>query len=86
MTYFYKVALWLDQGINVVFLAGYPDESLSARAYRWRRDGKRAWPAKIINALFFWQKDHVKQSGGSCRRNTEEDEKCYALPTAMLAI
>lgn len=58
MTYITKVATGLDQLINAL-IAGYPDESLSAHAYRWRRDGKRAWPAKVINTLFFWQQDHV---------------------------
>ena len=58
MTYFHKVGTALDQLLNAI-LCGWPDESLSARAYRWRRDGKRAWPAKVINALFVWQQDHV---------------------------
>lgn len=58
MTYFRKVATAIDQLINT-FFNGWPDESLSARAYRWRRDGKRAWPAWLINKLFFWQQDHV---------------------------
>jgi hypothetical protein len=45
------LAIGLDQLLNVV-LAGYPDETLSARSHRkgWRL----AW---WINWLFFWQKD-----------------------------
>ena len=58
MTYFHKLIIWLDQGFNVVFLAGYPDETLSARAYRWDRDNKRKWPKFLINLMFFWQRDH----------------------------
>lgn len=57
MKYQHKIFLALDQLLNAI-LGGYPDESLSARAYRWDVDGKRSWPKKIINAMFFWQRDH----------------------------
>ena len=57
MNYARKVLIGIDQLCNAV-LGGYPDESLSARAYRWRRDEKSAIPAILINALFFWQGDH----------------------------
>lgn len=61
MKYPHKVGLALDQLLNAI-LGGYPDESLSARAYRWDRDGKRKWPCRIINALFFWMKNHCKSA------------------------
>lgn len=57
MKYYHKVGLALDQLLNAI-LGGYPDESLSARAYRWDRDGKRKWPKKIINLIFCWMRDH----------------------------
>ena len=58
MTYFHKLVTWLDQGLNVIFLAGYPDETLSAHFHRWARDKQYIWPKKITNMLFFWQRDH----------------------------
>ena len=58
MSYLEKVAIGLDQMVNAL-IGGWPDESLSARAYRWRRDGKTAIPAFLINCLFLWQRDHV---------------------------
>lgn len=61
MKYPHKVGLALDQLINAI-LGGYPDESLSARAFRWDRDGRRRWPKKIINAMFFWQRDHCRSA------------------------
>lgn len=64
MNYPRNLATALDQLINVL-LGGWPDETLSARAYRWRRDGKRKWPAAAINAIFFWQKDHVFSAYGN---------------------
>ena len=57
MTYVTKVAVAIDQLINAV-LGGYPDESLSAHAYRWHREGKTSIPRRLINLLFFRQVDH----------------------------
>jgi hypothetical protein len=45
-----------------VLLAGWPDETLSSRLYRWHRDGKRSWPMRMLDAVFFWEKDHCKMS------------------------
>jgi hypothetical protein len=64
MNYPRNLATAIDQLLNAL-LGGYCDESLSARAYRWRRDGKRQWAAQAINALFFWQKDHVFSAYGN---------------------
>jgi len=61
MKYQHKLFLALDQLFNAI-LGGYPDESLSARAFRWHRNGKRSWPRKIINAMFFWQADHCRSA------------------------
>lgn len=64
--YFYKLAIALDQLLNTL-LCGYPDETLSSRAYRsavLESVKKRRWliAHKVINGLFFWQKEHCKQS------------------------
>lgn len=55
--YVINLLLAVDQLINAL-IGGYCDESLSARAYRWDVDGKRSWPKKIINMMFFWMRDH----------------------------
>ena len=52
MHYGRKIAVALDQLINAL-LGGWPDESLSARSWRWHRDAKRDWPRFLINKLFF---------------------------------
>lgn len=64
MNYPRNLATALDQLLNAL-LGGYCDESLSARAYRWRRDGKSGVPAAIINIVFFWQKDHCFSAYGN---------------------
>ena len=61
MTYVTKVAIALDQLINAL-IGGYPDESLSAHAYRWNREGQTSVPYKLINLLFFRQIDHCHAS------------------------
>lgn len=56
-----QLLIWLDQGLNVL-LAGYADETISARAYRNRY--KKYWNKayKVINSIFFLQEDHCKES------------------------
>lgn len=52
----------VDQFFNVL-LGGWPDETLSARAWR-KRDDSPAWGRvyRAINAVFFWQADHCLDS------------------------
>lgn len=53
----------LDQLANAMLAGGWADETLSARA--WRLDGsKRRWSIarRVIDALFFWQKNHCMQA------------------------
>ena len=57
MSYGKAVLIAVDQLVNAI-LAGWPDETLSSRAYRWDNDGVRSWPKKVINAIFFWEKNH----------------------------
>lgn len=61
MTYGKAVLIAADQLVNAL-LAGWPDETLSGRAWRWERDGVRSWPRRVIDRLFFWEQDHCYQS------------------------
>lgn len=54
-----QVLIALDQLANTL-LCGYADETMSARAWRHHVDGSRTWPCRLIDTLFFWQKDHCK--------------------------
>lgn len=56
-----QILIALDQLINTL-IGGFADETLSSRAYRHKKDGSRAWPAWIIDHLFFWQEEHCKAS------------------------
>lgn len=39
-----------------------PDATLSAFAYLWDVKGKRSWPRRIIDGMFFWEKNHCRES------------------------
>lgn len=70
MTYAKKILIALDQLINAL-LAGWPDETLSSRAFRWEKDGVRLWPRRLIDRLFFWEKQHCFQSYQSEREGRQ---------------
>lgn len=61
MTYARAVLISIDQLVNAL-LGGWPDETISSRAWRWEQDGTRSWPRKLIDALFFAEKEHCRQS------------------------
>lgn len=56
--YLTRILVCISQLVNVVLLDGDPDEMLSSRAYRCN------WTLAVllIDSVFWWQKDHCKQS------------------------
>ena len=70
MTYGKRALIAIDQLINTL-LGGWPDETFSSRCYRWARDGVRAWPRKLVDGLFFWQREHCKSSYESEREGRQ---------------
>lgn len=70
MTYGKAVLIAADQLVNAL-LAGWPDETLSSRAFRWEKDGVRLWPRRLIDRLFFWEKQHCFQSYQSEREGRQ---------------
>ena len=70
MTYAKKVLIAVDQLLNAL-LAGWPDETLSSRAFRWDRNGVRKWPRIMIDCLFFWESQHCFQSYRSEREGRQ---------------
>ena len=82
--YGWNLLIALDQLANVLFgpllnavlrpkaaTFGDPDETLSSRCYRWARDGVRAWPRRVVDGLFFWQREHCKSSYESEREGRQ---------------
>lgn len=70
MTYGKSVFIAADQLVNAL-LAGWPDETLSSRAWRWEQNGVRSWPRRFIDRLFFWEKQHCFQSYQSEREGRQ---------------
>ena len=69
------VAIAVDQLFNAL-CNGWPDETLSSRAFRDDRDGVRSWPRKLIDGLFCWQKHH-------CKRSYESEREGRQLPPEL---
>lgn len=63
---FIKEVLYrLLQGPNqwaCLILLGEEDLGFSAMSYIWHCQGKRHWPMKFIDSLFFWQEEHCKMA------------------------
>lgn len=75
MTRTRKILIAIDQLVNAIF-NGWPDETLSSRAWRWEKDGIRAWPRKLIDAVFFWDNNH-------CRGSYENERNGRQLPPEL---
>ena len=73
------VLIALDQLFNGV-CGGWPDETLSSRAWRWSASGKRDWPRKIIDTLFFLDRDAGKRH---CELSHESERLGRQLPPEL---
>ena len=62
MAYIKNVLIALDQLANAL-IGGWPDESLSSRAWREYCSGQRLWPKRLIDVLLLWfDKNHCEES------------------------
>lgn len=52
-----QVLIALDQLINTFFF-GWADETISARSYRSQNKTRWYLAYRLINTIFFWQKNH----------------------------
>ena len=59
--YIKNILIALDQLLNALF-CGWPDSTLSARAYRLEKERGRKWPRILIDLLFFFDKNHCYES------------------------
>lgn len=63
MGYGKALLIALDQLLNAL-CGGWPDETISSRAWRWELSGTRSWPRKLIDglALILGDRDHCRES------------------------
>lgn len=71
-----QILIAIDQFFNAC-CGGWADETLSSRAWR-QRERKRHWAIlrRVIDALFFWQKNH-------CRTAYESERARLHLPPEL---
>jgi hypothetical protein len=70
-----QILIALDQLANTL-LRGYADETLSARA--WRNKNRHSW-YKVIDWIFFWQRNHCEQSWIAERERKQLPEIYYRV-------
>lgn len=77
MSWFKALLIALDQFVNAL-CGGWPDETISSRAWRWELAGVRAWPRRLIDglALLFGDRDH-------CRESYESERTGRQLPPEL---
>lgn len=63
--YFWNILLWIDQGLNTL-TGGDPDETVSSRAAKAKRNGRR-WGCVLCKVLNWFDRNH-------CEKSIEEDE------------
>lgn len=76
LPYWKAVAIAHDQLVNA-WCRGWPDETLSSRAYRLSASGKTHWPRRIIDAVFFWDREGARRH---CELSFESECKLKQLP------
>ena len=60
LSYGKAVLIALDQLVNAL-AGGWPDETLSSRCWRLSLAG-RDWPRRVVDVLFWWDRDHCRES------------------------
>ena len=61
MNYPKRVLIALDQ-LAGTLCGGEPDMTISAYAWLWHIQGKRHWPCRVIDKLFWFAPDHCHAS------------------------
>lgn len=71
-----QILIAIDQLVNTIF-GGWADETISCRAYRMQEKNRKfAKLRKLIDLLFFWQKEH-------CRTAYESELQRRHLPPEL---
>ena len=72
--YLWNILIWLDQGVNVVFLGGSADETVSSVTGKyWRQFAPLKWLRIVLNAI---DTDH-------CEKAIEADEGSSSVWAAI---
>ncbi|WP_300708832.1 pseudouridine synthase [uncultured Desulfovibrio sp.] len=83
MAYVKHLLVAVDQLANAL-LGGWPDETLSSRAWRRHAAGRGSWLCRVIDRLFFW--DAEARGGllvGHCQLSYESERQGRQLPPEL---
>ena len=78
-TYLHNLLVAIDQLVNTV-LGGWPDETMSSRAWRWHVAGIRSWPCAVIDTLFFWDRS---ANMGHCELSWQSERTGRQIPPEL---
>ena len=62
----------------------WADETLSSRCWRWHADGVRSWPCRLVDWLFWW--DREQRDGRTvrhCELSWESERQGRQLPPEL---
>jgi hypothetical protein len=71
-----KATLIALDNLVAAVIWGYPGLTISAQMYRWELQGKRSWPRKLVDLIFWFDPDH-------CRKSYENEVAGLRLPRDM---
>ena len=57
-----KAVLIALDNLAAAVIWGWPGLTVSAQFYRWELKGKRSWPRKLVDWIFWFDPDHCRQS------------------------
>ena len=70
--------------LSVVLPVVWADETLSCRCWRWHLYGVRSWPCRLVDGLFFW--DRERRGGRTvrhCELSWESERQGRQLPPEL---
>lgn len=60
--YLKNLLIAIDQLLGAAILGNEPDMTISAQAWLWQIKGQRSWPRKLIDSVFWLDKNHCEES------------------------
>ena len=80
-------SLWAGLALFLVMMPTgqtWADESLSSRCWRWHLSGDRNWPYKLVDVLFWWDKEiRDGHMVGHCELSWESERNGRQLPPEL---
>ena len=77
------ILIALVQLVNTL-AGGWPDETFSSRCWRWHLYGVRSWPCRLVDMLFWWDREQRGvRTVRHCELSYEGERDGRQLPPEM---